>query len=1145
MKRLAAAVLAVCLALAAVGYVLLATQAGLNWLIRGVDQVKIRQATGSVLGGFSLQDVSYRDEGLSAAVREVEIEWQPKALLRGTLHLDTVRLRDVRVVQTADTTPEPKAPGLPDLRLPLDVEIDDLMVRDASWQSSEAAEPIRLERIDAGLKLRDGRMMVERLAVKSPEIGATLSGTVAPGEERPIDLDTSWSVELKDRPKIVGSGTITGDLSRISVAQQITAPTAMSLTADILIRDDVFTWNAELDLPKVPLDRVDPGWKAWPFSAHLKGEGTRREAEISGDFALTLPEVGQARGRLDLNYREPGAITLETLTVTLPETGTEVAVSGQIRNIREAPEINLQARWKNLLWPPQAGGEWRSPEGRLTVAGSRSDVRIELDGLIREQWVKARGNLGFPGDAVVFRDFRMNSASTALAVDGTLGPQLNLSWTLRCDDLGIWLPGARGRMASNGKLEGGRSAPAIEAELNAAGLKYQDYGVRDLSVTLKAGAEPSAPLVVDLRGNAVRFDAYTMDIGLSGRGSRERHELTGRIDSPPYAFFFETEGGLRGDAWSGVLSRLDLKEPRLGSWTLRDPAGLKLARNRSEIEEICLANRNVRWCFEGEIAEASEWRVSTRVSDFPLSVLATQLPRPVPVSGVLNGNAEFRGKDGLVNRGVLDLEAEGVAFDLAVDGAKTVRMRPETASIYADLAGEALAIQLRIRQIGLLDIQGSLESRGAFRLTELQDLPVSGRLTADLETLAVFEPWLEQIEGLTGSLRADLEIEGTARAPTLDLEASVPEAGFRVPQLGIDIEHLTLRANSIEQRQIQLEGSAMSGGGTVRMNGLWRLDAAAGWPLSLSLDGARFLGVDTPEAKVYLSPDINIRTERLRVDVGGRIDIPEASINIPKTEQAVTPSEDVVLVNGKRDDEESEFRLHSNVEFSLGDKIRVKAAGFQGSVNGRVRIVQEPNEDARGTGQIAIHDGTYSFYGVDLTIDEGRLIFTNTPVDNPRLDITVTRKLDQVLAGLRVLGSLKKPVATLYSRPPLPEADILAYLIAGKPMDFTSRDEGDRMKDAASSLGGAAGSLLAREIGSRFGLGGLLDDIGVQTPTGTESASLFLGKYLTPRLYLQYGLGLFQSSNAIRLRYKLNEHWRLQSETGEQSGADILFEWER
>ncbi|WP_077729574.1 translocation/assembly module TamB domain-containing protein [Methylocaldum sp. 14B] len=1149
MKRLTAAVLVVFLVLAAVGYVLLATEIGLTWLVRGVERgvggLKIGPASGSVLGGFSLKDLSYRDERLSIDLRELEIEWRPRALLHRTLHLDAVRLRDVRVLQIAEAAPEPKAARLPDLRLPLDIAIDEIEIRDASWQSSESAEPIRLERIDAGLKLREGRMMVERFTVKTPKVNASLGGTIAPGEERPIDLDTAWNVELPDRPKIAGGGRITGDLERISTVQRITAPTAMRVTAEVLIRENSRAWNAEVDLPEFPLDRLDRDWKAWRFSAQLKGEGTSRTAKVSGDFALTVPDVGQARGRLDLSYRGPGELALEALILRLPETGTEIAISGQVRGLQETPEIDLEARWKNLLWPPQADGAWRSPEGRLTVAGTRSDVRVELDGLIRDQRVQAKGNIGFPEDAVVFRDFRVNSVSTALVVDGAWGPQLNLRWTLRSDDLGIWLPGAKGRMTSSGKLEGARSAPAVEAELNAAGLKYQEYGVRDLSLTLNAGAAPNAPLTFDLQGNSVRFDTYTMDIGLSGRGSRERHELTGRIDSPPYALAFEAEGGLREDAWSGVLSRFDLKEPRSGSWTLREPARLKLGRTRSEIEEICLTNRDARWCFEGEIAEGGEWWAAARVSGVPLKLFGAELPEPMPISGMLEGSAVLRGKDDLIDQGILDLDAEGLAFDLTVNESKKVRIRPETASIYADLSGQILTMQVGIRQAGLLDIQGALESRGTFRLAELQDLPVSGRLTVDLETLAVFEPWLAQIEGLSGSFRADLGIEGTARAPLLDLEASVPDAGFRVPQLGIGIEHLTLRANSVDQRQIRLEGSAMSGGGTVRMSGLWRLDGTAGWPLNLNLDGTRFLGVDTPEAKVYLSPDINIMTERQRIDMRGRVDVPEAFINVPKKEQAVTPSEDVVLVNGEPGEEETEFRLHSDVQVVLGDKIQVKAAGFQGEIGGRVRIVQEPNEEARGTGQIVVQDGTYSFYGVDLTIDDGRLIFTDTPVDNPGLDVTVTRRLDQVVAGVRVLGSLKNPNVSLYSIPPLPEADILAYLIAGKPMDFAPREEGDRLRNAASSLGGAAGSLLAREISSRFGLGGLLDEIGVGTPNGTETTSLFLGKYLTPRLYLQYGLGIFQSSNVFKLRYKLNEHWRLQSETGEQSGADILFEWER
>src|SRR5690606_30762895 len=128
-----------------------------------------------------------------------------------------------------------------------------------------------------------------------------------------------------------------------------------------------------------------------------------------------------------------------------------------------------------------------------------------------------------------------------------------------------------------------------------------------------------------------------------------------------------------------------------------------------------------------------------------------------------------------------------------------------------------------------------------------------------------------------------------------------------------------------------------------------------------------------------------------------RVDVPEASIAIPEKEQAVAPSEDVVLINGDAPEGEAGLRLHGDVQVVLGNKIQVKAAGFKAKVDGSVRIVQEPGEDARGTGEIAIKDGTYSFYGVDLSIDDGRLIFTDTPVDNPGMDVTVTRKLDQVV----------------------------------------------------------------------------------------------------------------------------------------------------
>jgi translocation and assembly module TamB len=144
------------------------------------------------------------------------------------------------------------------------------------------------------------------------------------------------------------------------------------------------------------------------------------------------------------------------------------------------------------------------------------------------------------------------------------------------------------------------------------------------------------------------------------------------------------------------------------------------------------------------------------------------------------------------------------------------------------------------------------------------------------------------------------------------------------------------------------------------------------------------------------------------------------------------------------------------------------------------------------------------------------------------------------------------------------QADILSVLVTGKPLGLASREEGSALQGAAASLGGSAGGFLAKEIGSRLGLSDFVD-ISVQSsldaqglsrgyrtaaaggaPAGSaQSTALFLGKYLTPRLYVQYGMGLFQNAYVFRARYELTKNWKVQTETGEYSGGDILYQWEQ
>ena len=49
-----------------------------------------------------------------------------------------------------------------------------------------------------------------------------------------------------------------------------------------------------------------------------------------------------------------------------------------------------------------------------------------------------------------------------------------------------------------------------------------------------------------------------------------------------------------------------------------------------------------------------------------------------------------------------------------------------------------------------------------------------------------------------------------------------------------------------------------------------------------------------------------------------------------------------------------------------------------------------------------------------------------------------------------------------------------------------------------------------------------------------------LGRYLSPRLYVSYGVSLTEQLNTIKLRYTLGDHWTVKTEAGQARGADLV-----
>jgi translocation and assembly module TamB len=122
------------------------------------------------------------------------------------------------------------------------------------------------------------------------------------------------------------------------------------------------------------------------------------------------------------------------------------------------------------------------------------------------------------------------------------------------------------------------------------------------------------------------------------------------------------------------------------------------------------------------------------------------------------------------------------------------------------------------------------------------------------------------------------------------------------------------------------------------------------------------------------------------------------------------------------------------------------------------------------------------------------------------------------------------------------QGDVLSYLVLGRPLNQASSSEGASLYKAAAALGAAGGNKLTSFLAQKFGL----QELSVETGATPQEASLVLGTYLAPKVYVRYVQDLANQTATIRIRYELSRRWTLETESSATgAGVDILFNIER
>jgi translocation and assembly module TamB len=128
----------------------------------------------------------------------------------------------------------------------------------------------------------------------------------------------------------------------------------------------------------------------------------------------------------------------------------------------------------------------------------------------------------------------------------------------------------------------------------------------------------------------------------------------------------------------------------------------------------------------------------------------------------------------------------------------------------------------------------------------------------------------------------------------------------------------------------------------------------------------------------------------------------------------------------------------------------------------------------------------------------------------------------------------------------MPQERQLSWLVLGRAIDDGgggSATERELVANAALGLGLAGGEWLAQRLGGRIGFDEI--SLGAKPGESSDQARLTVGKYLSPKLFISYGVGLFQPGSSFRLQYDIGRGFKLATETGVESGGDLLYTIER
>ncbi|WP_223471992.1 MULTISPECIES: translocation/assembly module TamB domain-containing protein [unclassified Pseudomonas] len=720
--------------------VVLGTAFGSRWALGLVPGLTVENFQGRLGGQWSADHLLWQQDASRVEVDRLIFAWSPLCLARMTLCIEQLKADQVALQLPASADEPSSGPiSLPDLDLPLAIELGDVQVGSLSFNGSEQLKGLQLV-----AHWTAAGMQIDSVQLQRDELSLKLSGLLKPGGDWPLNAEgrltlpapgaTPWALDLKVDGNLLKTLNLKADSSGYLQGQLSgeLQPLADNLPAKVRITANGF--KASADLPDTLLLN----------QLELTGEGDLKNGyQLLGKATLPAekgPVALLLQGTVDANGAQIAGLDLDA------GDQQSLKLCGQL-DWREGLRAEAKVAWLDFPWhrlyplidEPQV--TLRSFDGEVSYTDGQylGNFQAALDG------PAGAFSLGSPfsGDLTQIHLPQLKLAAGQGKAEGHLSLQFaeGIAWDtalqLSAINPAYWL----------GELPGTLAGP-----LRSKGMMKNDRLDLDADLDLK-GKLRGQPAVFQAKasgaGEQWKLSALDIRLGdnrINGSGSLQE-KLTGQIDIK-LARLAQLWPQLRGQ----VVGRVDV------AGTLKAPQGkLGLQGTQLAFQDNRLQSLNLDAILDSAQRGKLDLKASgIRAGETSLGVLT--------VSG-----------QGDIKRQALNLDLQGPQLDttLALDGALDQgNWRGRLASGDVQAGGQAWRLQApaKLERLadGTLNVGAHCWRSGEASLCgEDQRLMPEPKLRYHLKQFPIesLAQWMPKDFAWQGRLNADLQLDLPASGP--------------------------------------------------------------------------------------------------------------------------------------------------------------------------------------------------------------------------------------------------------------------------------------------------------------------------------------------------------------------------------------------